>query len=95
MNAFLFNFLLIKNPEKNDGGFQKLFSRNNHNKNWAPNQQIKMISEGTCDAEDRNVMTAKNSACHHRHKLHLKVFQLEIVILNGNNIHIICFTVFL
>ncbi len=64
MNAFLFNFLLIKNPEEKWWWFlQKLFSSATINKkNWAPNQQIKIISEGTCDAEDCNVKTAKNSA---------------------------------
>ncbi len=32
-----------------------------------------MISEGSCDTEDRS-NDAENTALHHRHKLHLKIY---------------------
>ncbi len=40
---------------------------------WAANQYIKMISEGSCDAEDWN-NDAENSALHHRNKLYFKMY---------------------
>ncbi len=43
------------------------------NASWAANQDIRMISEGSCDTEDwRN--DAENSALHHRNKLHFKIY---------------------
>ncbi len=42
------------------------------NVSWAPNQPIKMISEGSCDIEDWS-NDAENSALHHRNKLHFKM----------------------
>ncbi len=36
---------------------------------WAPNQHIRMISEGSHDTEDWS-NDAENSALHHRNKLH-------------------------
>ncbi len=42
------------------------------NVSWAPNQPIKMISEGSCDIEDWS-NDAENSALHNRNKLHFKM----------------------
>ncbi len=42
-------------------------------KNWAPNQNIGMISKGSCDIEDLS-NDAENSAFHHRNKLHFKMY---------------------
>ncbi len=60
-----------------------LFINNNNkpliiriNVSWAPIQNIKMISEGSCDTEDW-VMAAENSALHHRNKLHFKYIEIE------------------
>ncbi len=41
------------------------------NVSWAPNQHIRMISEGSCDTEDWS-NDAENSALHYRNKWHLK-----------------------
>ncbi len=43
------------------------------NVSWAPNQHIRMISEGSCDTEDWS-NDAENSALHHRNKLHLTLY---------------------
>ncbi len=45
----------------------------NKNVSWAPNQHIRMISEGSRDTEDWS-NDAENSALHHRNKLHFKVY---------------------
>ncbi len=37
----------------------------------APNQHIRMVSEGSCDTEDRS-NDAGNSDLHYRNKLHFK-----------------------
>ncbi len=39
---------------------------------WSANQNIRMISEGSCDTEDWS-NDAENSALHHRNKLHFKI----------------------
>jgi len=39
-----------------------------HGGSWAPNPNIRMISEGSCDTEDWS-NDADNSASHHRNKL--------------------------
>ncbi len=46
------------------------------NVSWAPNQPIKIISEGSCDIEDWS-NDAENSALHHRNKLHFKMHSIE------------------
>ncbi len=49
---------------------------------WVPNHHIRMISEGSCDTEDWS-NDAKNSALHHRNKLHFKIYSnRKNVILN-------------
>ncbi len=48
-------------------------NNNNNNASWAPNQQIRMISEGPCDTEDCS-NDAENSASHHGNKLHCKIY---------------------
>jgi len=62
--------------EKNDNGFhnnlkQQLFSTLlitiRRNVSWAPNQHIRMISEGSCDSEDWS-NDAENPALNHRNK---------------------------
>ncbi len=64
INAVLLNFLLSKNPEKN--------------------QHIRMISEGSCDL-------LKIQLCHHRNKLHLKIYKNKENNCNYNNMSQ-CFT---
>jgi len=43
------------------------------------NQNIQMISEGSCDTEDWS-NNAENSALHHRNKLHFKIYLDNTVI---------------
>ncbi len=50
---------------------------NIRNVSCAANQNIRMISEGSCDTEDWS-NDAENSAAHHRNKLHFDIIQIEI-----------------
>ncbi len=78
----LFNFLIIKlSHKKSERWFPQkheatqLFSTLIiiRNVSWAANQQIRMISEESCDTEDWS-NDAENSALHHRNKLHSKMY---------------------
>ncbi len=42
-------------------------------KSWASNQQIRIISEGSCDTEDWS-NDAEKSALHHINKLHFRIY---------------------
>ncbi len=57
-------------------GFHKNIKQHNcfqhRNISEAANQDIRMISEGSCDTEDWS-NDAENSALHHRNKLHFKI----------------------
>ncbi len=55
------------------------------NVSLAPNQHIRMISEGSCDAEDWG-NDAENSALHHRNKLQFTIYSHKKGILYCNNI---------
>jgi len=46
---------------------------------WAPNQRIRMISEGSCDTED----WAENSALHHRNKLYYTSLTVRLMTQGG------------
>ncbi len=48
---------------------------NKKNVAWAPNQHIKIISEGSCDTE----VWSENSALHHRNKLLYSVKYITIL----------------
>ncbi len=52
------------------------------NYSWAPNQHIKMISEGSCDIEDR-------SFCNHRNKLHFNILYIQMLYFNQLNIALV------
>ncbi len=62
-----------KNPKKMYHGFHKSFTQNALliiiNVSWAANQHIRMISEGSRDAEDWS-NDAENSDLHHKNLLH-------------------------
>ncbi len=69
----------INNPEKKVMISTKILSRrtvfniNDYKKvSWEVNQNIRMISGGSCDTEDWS-NDADNSALHHRSKLHFKM----------------------
>ncbi len=66
------SFYSSKNPEKN---YSTVLNIDNNNKNvsWAANQNIRMISEGSCDTEDWS-NDAENSALTHRNKLYFKIY---------------------
>jgi len=44
------------------------------------NQNIQMISEGSCDTEDWS-NDAENSALHHRNKLHFKIYLVDNTVI--------------
>ncbi len=77
---FLWTFYSLKDPEnKMYHSFHKIWCSTIvstliliRNISWAANKHIRMISEGSCDTEDwRN--DVKNSALHHRNKLHFTI----------------------
>ncbi len=59
----------------------QLFIIENNNKKWAANQCIRMISEGSCDTEDRS-NDAEILALHHRNKLYFNVLIMSKLILD-------------
>ncbi len=76
---FFKTFYSLKNPEKNL--FHSLHKNMKQrdclittliifrNVSWAVNQNIRMISEASCDTKDWSI-DAENTALHHRNKLH-------------------------
>ncbi len=44
------------------------------NVSWAANQNIRMISEGSCDTEDWSNDNVKNLVLHHRNKSHFTIY---------------------
>ncbi len=78
--------------------FELSINQKNHERKCitAANQNIRMISEGSCDTEDWS-NDAENSALHHRNILHFKIYYnrkwfLYILIIFHN---ITVFTIFL
>ncbi len=71
---FFWTFYLSKNPEKSSHKNikQQKFSTL-IKKIRAPNQHIRMISEGSCDTEDW-INDAENSILHHRYKLYINIY---------------------
>ncbi len=58
----------------------------------AVNQHNRMISEGSCDTEDWS-NDAENSAAHHRHTLHFKIYSNRKRVKLSLNIYITVFTI--
>ncbi len=73
----LFQILFLQTFNKNQKKSTQLFSTYNNNNNnnnndicfWAANQNIRMISEGSCDWSN----DAKTQLWYYRNKLHFKI----------------------
>ncbi len=68
---FLYTLYSSKNPEKIIPGNKKILSSTTVSK--IDNKHIRMISEESCDTEDRS-NGVQNSALHHRNTLYFKVY---------------------